>query len=114
MQHLPPSIENLGVVLPQAAVDKLIAVFGGQRMYVPKKVTVQHRLADLLGLEQARRLSRHFGGDSMHVAKAAVSRRKNRNMEIIRRYDAGETDVRELAQAFDLTTRQVISVLNGG
>ena len=89
---------------------QIVKEHGGTRLFIPKNMNAQHRLANLLGIEQARLLSSHFGGESLNIPRMAGAKRANRNQEIIRRYDAGDP-VRVLARAFELTDRQIYSIL---
>ncbi|MBF0340713.1 MAG: helix-turn-helix domain-containing protein [Magnetococcales bacterium] len=90
---------------------KFVEAVGGTRVFIPKNMKAQHRLANLLGIEQARKLSLNFGGETLTVARAAELQRKVRNREIIRRYNEG-ANVRELARENNLTERQIYAILS--
>ena len=108
----PASMIELADVLDVATTQKLMTEYGGRRIYVPSRPPMaQHRLSRLLGLEQARRLSEFYGGDEIVFSLGTATKRRLRNAEIIRRFDAGET-VSELALAYELTTRMLYSILN--
>lgn len=112
-QHraLPESLAEVQEVIGLPATMKLVEAYGGTRVYVPKRLGVQHKLANLLGVEQARRLSHYFGGESLTVARAAQALRSERNKAIVRRFDAGET-VRSLAQEHHMTERNIYTILS--
>ena len=109
--QLPESLTEVVEVIGLASTIELIKSYGGTRVFIPKNMKTQHKLANLLGLEQARRLSHYFGGESLSIARAASSIRSERNKTIVRRYDAGE-GVGSLAIEFQLTERQIYTILS--
>ncbi|MEO5340637.1 MAG: hypothetical protein H7837_08990 [Magnetococcus sp. MYC-9] len=108
---LPASLTDMVEAIGLTNTLQVVKVYGGTRLFVPKQVHAQHRLANLLGMEQARRLSHHFAGESLTIPRLAAAMRARRNQEIIRRYDAGES-ARQLAQAYHLTDRQIYTILS--
>lgn len=109
-QELPDSLAEIADVVGLEGALKLVEQCGGTRIFIPRKVGVQHQLANLLGFEQARRMSQHFGGETISIVRAAAALRKRRNLEIISRYDGGE-GVRVLARAYQLTERHIYAIL---
>ena len=105
-ESMTEMVESLGL----STVMQIVKEHGGTRLFIPKNMNAQHRLANLLGIEQARLLSSHFGGESLNIPRMAGAKRANRNQEIIRRYDAGDS-VRVLAREFELTDRQIYNIL---
>ncbi|MBF0164845.1 MAG: hypothetical protein HQM01_10160, partial [Magnetococcales bacterium] len=69
-----------------------------------------HRLIDAVGLEAAVKLAAHYGGETILIPKENRVRLVLRNAKIVKQYDAG-IGVRQIAMDFDLTERQVYSVL---
>lgn len=108
---LPESLREIVDLLGLGATMQLVNTHGGTRLFVPKQVKAQHHLANLLGMEQARRLSDHFGGESLTIPRMANAMRSKRNREIVRRYDGGDS-VRILAHAYNLTDRQIYTILS--
>ena len=111
-QHQPQSTQELALILDPAALTTLIENRGGTRVFIPKRMNTQHRLADLLGIDQARKLSSHFGGETLGIARGVAAKRAVRNQIIIQRYGEGER-VPDLAMEFGLTERMVYTILNG-
>lgn len=109
--QLPESLTEVAEVIGLSGTIELIKAYGGTRVFIPKNMKTQHKLANLLGLEQARRLSHYFGGESLSIARAASGIRMERNKTIVHRYDAGE-GVGSLAMAFQLTERQIYTILS--
>ena len=110
--NLPESLREIMEIIGQPGTMKLVEQYGGTRIFIPSRVRAQHKLANLLGLEQARRLCHHFGGETLCIARSARAKLQERNREIVRRYDAGEA-VRSLAIAYQLTERQIYTILSG-
>ncbi len=108
---LPESLRDMVEILGLTTTMHIVKAHGGTRLFVPKKANAQHHLANLLGIEQARQLSDHFGGESLSIPRMAHALRHQRNRDIVRRYDAGDS-VRILAQAFHLTDRQIYTILS--
>ncbi|MBF0454009.1 MAG: hypothetical protein HQL72_04215 [Magnetococcales bacterium] len=106
----PQSMIDLAMVIGVASTERLMAKHPGQRIYVPRKMADHHRLVGLLGKEVAYRLSKSYGGDQLLLCLGTKAKRRRRDQEIIRRFDAGELPG-ELAVAFDLTTRQIFNIL---
>lgn len=110
-EDLPGSLEEIAEVIGREGALKLVDACGGTRIFVPRRLRIQHKLVTWLGLEQARRLSHHFGGETLTVVRAAELLRRTRNREIVRRYDTG-TGVRQLARDNALTERQIYAILS--
>ena len=108
--NLPSSLKKIADVISLKDTLKLVHAYGGLRIFVPRKLHVQHKLVILLGLEQAQRLSHHFGGKTLTVARAVQLSRHARNLEILRRYDAG-ANIPQLARENELTERRIYEIL---
>lgn len=110
-EDLPGSLAEIAEIIGREGALRLVDTCGGTRIFIPRKLRVQHKLVTLLGFEQAQRLSLHYGGETLTVVRAAELLRRRRNREIVRRYDAGE-GVRQLARENALTERQIYSILS--
>ena len=111
-QHsqLPQSLTSVVAAIGLPDTQKLMQVYGGTRIFIPRRLGDQHKLTNLLGIVQARRLSHHFGGERLLIARGAKAVRYRRNAEIVRRYGAGES-VASLARRHQLTERQIYTIL---
>ena len=72
------------------------------------------RVAELIGVENALRLSAEFGGLWISVPKLDRLKREVRNPKIRKRYDAAKDKtavVRALARENNLTARQIYNIL---
>jgi hypothetical protein len=79
-------------------------------LYVPKRMPLDHWLIDLLGFEDAEKLRRMFGGEILQPSNCNQIAREFRNREV-RRMSAAGMNSHEIAQAVDLTPRQVRNIL---
>lgn len=66
---------NLTEVLGRAAVEKLVAAYGGTRIYVPVRAAPAGALAGVIGLPAAEAFSRHYGGERFDVPNPPATRR---------------------------------------
>ncbi|MBF0454081.1 MAG: hypothetical protein HQL72_04590 [Magnetococcales bacterium] len=108
---LPASLVEIKEVVGLEGAIKLLDLCGGTRLFIPRNLKAQHRLANLLGLEAAQKMSAYFGGETLTIVRASRAKKKVRNRTIILRYGEGER-VPELARAFKLTERQIYSILS--
>jgi len=72
------------------------------------------RIAEIVGVENALRLSREFGGECVSIPKLGRLRRAVRNTAIRAEYDRASDKtgvVRRLARRYDLTTAQIYNIL---
>jgi len=112
IDHLPSSLKDLVDVIGLAATQKLVSVYGGLRIIVPVKIPETHPLAELLGLETARKLSEHYALERIDLpnAKAAVQAVRDQKMQ--EEHRAG-VSARKLAFQYRLTERRVWEILAG-
>lgn len=110
-EELPDSLAEIAGIIGREGAMRLVDSCGGTRVFVPRKMKVQHKLATLLGFEQAHLLSRHFGGEALTVVRGAEVIRRARNREIVQKYDKG-IGVRQLAREHSMTERQIYSILS--
>jgi len=72
------------------------------------------RVAEIVGVENALKLSREFGGECLSIPKLGRLRRAVRNTAIRAEYDRVRDKtgvVRRLARRHDLTTAQIYNIL---
>ncbi|MBF0446703.1 MAG: hypothetical protein HQL67_00735 [Magnetococcales bacterium] len=112
-ENLPESLLDIKEVIGYEGAMILLDRCAGTRLFIPKNMKTQHKLAKLLGFEQAQLMSKYFGGETLSIVRAARAKRDIRNKEIIRLYDAG-AKVPDIAQQMELTERQIYSILSCG
>ena len=108
--EFPESLTEIKDIIGYQGAMTILSKYSGIRLFIPKNMKSDHKLAKLLGLEQANLMSRHFGGETISIVRAVRAKRAVRNKEIIRRYDAGEK-VPDIAQDVELTERQIYVIL---
>lgn len=85
---LPDSVQQVAEVIGEEAALKLVngwprtAKASRPVVYVPARLTPDHRLVAILGWQTAERLVRVFGGDILFLATCASARRAGRDAEI--------------------------------
>ncbi len=89
---------------------KLVEKFGGLEIHIPFKASRNHHLTLLLGRELAGRLTDHYGGCRIYIAKMDHMRKAMRNIDIVTRYQNG-TKVRSLAREYGLTERRIFEII---
>lgn len=110
-EKMPTSLQEIAEVIGDDDAMKLVHVHGGTRVFVPQKIGAQHKLATLLGFEQARRLSSIFGGEALTIVRCSKLLKHKRNEEIRKKYDDG-VSVYTLVREYDLSERQIYSIMS--
>lgn len=75
-------------------------------LYVPRRLTADHRLVHILGWESARRLAAAIGGETLPVAPCKSVFQRFRDAEVRRMASAGASND-NIANIFGLTVRHV-------
>ena len=103
------TFDNLVAVLGREATQKLVAAYGGIRIYVPVRAASESAFAALIGHEAAEALSRYYGGERFDVPIAKRGQRVLRG-EICRlRHDG--LPVTAIARALGCTRGYVFRIL---
>ena len=105
-----PLLREISSVVGLPATARLIEVFGGVRLYVPKQARPEHKIALLIGLEAAQRLSARFGNEELSIPKARILRRSIRNLALLADHASGMS-VRRLALKYDLCERTIWEII---
>ncbi|MBF0357530.1 MAG: hypothetical protein HQL70_02910 [Magnetococcales bacterium] len=107
---LPASMIEIKEIVGLQGAMTLLEKCGGTRIFIPRNLKIQHKLTTLLGFEAAKKMSAYFGGETLTIVRGSIAAKKLRNQEIVSRYGCGER-VQELALLFELTERQIYSIL---
>ncbi|GAB0058069.1 hypothetical protein SIID45300_02409 [Candidatus Magnetaquicoccaceae bacterium FCR-1] len=89
-EELPETLREIRDVIGWPATMTLVSEMGGLKVIVPKKLTRNHLLVEMLGWEAASKLSEVYAGEVLKIPRAISALRCLRDREILRRYDAGE------------------------
>lgn len=86
-----PVIDNIARLLGAGAASRLIAEFGGGRLYIPENPSPGNPIAQAIGFAAARRLAGVFGGDRVWLpnnaggaVRARVATLRSRGVSISR------------------------------
>ena len=90
------------------AAQCLVRDFGGRVIGIPKRVTGT-RLAESVGDAAARKLSGHFGGERVYIAKTPDRPARNREIRKLRKEGYS---IKDLSPLFNLTERQIWNILS--
>lgn len=112
--YLPASIRELVNLIGLPAVEKLVKRYGGTYVYVPapENLTEDHPLAELIGLEPARKVAGHCRNGKLKVALGREAMRRARNADIVRKHFVEGWTMRQLALEYDLDERQIHTIVH--
>lgn len=99
-------IDDIGAAIGTTATLRLLALFGGTRLYVPETMTADHVIARALGLEAALRLSATFAREQLELSDAEDYLRLRRVRRVAGLLRAGAA-ARDVAELVGLSTKQV-------
>jgi DNA-binding transcriptional regulator LsrR (DeoR family) len=102
-----PQIDNVARLIGAGAAARLIARFGGRRMYVAKHPDPDGALAQLIGLDGAARLGAVFGGERMWMPNDAGQATRMRVAQLRK----SGTSISRIAGELGLSERHVYKVL---
>lgn len=93
---------SLKALLGEACFVALAQAFGGTRLYVPRAIAADHEIAQAIGLDAARLLSKRYSPDTIRVPLARNERARHyralgmTNAQIARKLGMAETGVDKL------------------
>lgn len=103
---LPPSARDIVALIGLPATLRLIDSDGGLRTFVPMNLPQDHRLVKLLGMENAVKLAREYGGAEIEVPRVPL----RRHAALIADFIAGKS-YSQCAAAYGMTIRNVKYIL---
>ena len=89
-QDLNGTLEEVAHIIGVSAAVLLAQRLGGARIYVPEEAHIDHPIALAIGLENAKKLSKHFSGEYLEIPSKTAFR-KVRNKLICKLYIEGKT-----------------------
>ena len=108
---LPGALREIAELIGLPAALTLSRVYGGRRLYVPRRYDPEHPLVKLLGHQAAIRLIDNYGGlEHFDVPMAASLTRELRN-RAIRRDRARGDSCSTLARRYQMTERTIWTIL---
>jgi len=100
--------QQVGQSIGEEAADKLVADFGGRRLYIPMTPAAGDVVTGSIGLEAALAMSRVFGGDRLLIPSSNNNRRRRAEILALRR---NGTSISRIARELRCTERYVYKVL---
>lgn len=102
----PNIIDEIGAVIGTTAALRLLAIFGGTKLYVPETMREDHPIALGIGLEAAKRLSAIFAREGLNLPDGEDFHRLQRVRRVAGLLRAG-TSERDIAMFVGVSARQV-------
>jgi len=99
-------IKDLSDKIGFADTIEIVRRWGGRRLYIPVSIEEDNPLAIAIGLERARRLSDHYGGQQLELPAERNALLELRNAEILRQHRAGKS-MEFIALQFGVTRQAV-------
>lgn len=100
-------IEKIGY----SAAIEVCRRWGGRKLHVPRSMTEAHPLALSLGLEPAKLLVEHFGGEALQLPRERNALIDERNAAIVRAIEVDRLSQETVGVMFGLTRQAVAAVL---
>jgi len=103
----PATLTVIAEIAGDTAALKMMAAFGGVRVYVPMQPTERSPLTCAIGIDAARALAKKFGGEELQIPngtslrskKQAILRAAGNNTQIARATGSTRQWVREVRKA---------------
>ncbi|MDX9717225.1 MAG: hypothetical protein RBT67_07620 [Thauera sp.] len=102
----PVLIDDIGLSIGATALLRLLALFGGTRLYVPENLNPDHVIARAIGIDAARALSARFSREHLELPDADDFTRLQRIRRVAGLLRAGMAP-RDIAMLIGIGTRQV-------
>jgi hypothetical protein len=109
---LPHSVAEIADVIGRPKALVLAGACGGV-LYVPQRLTPEHKITKLIGREHGDKLVQAYGGCVVYLATCAKLRAGWRDQAILRWHERGVSR-KALAELTGLTERHVANVLKSG
>lgn len=103
---MPAESEILIGEISDDAIKKLVASFGGRRIYVPQSIDPDHPITKTIGAVEAKRLSKINGGVMIFIPKKHKVTMRMRNLQILQALIQGES-VETVSKRHGMTERNV-------
>ena len=110
-EMLPSEVAKMVTLVGMEAAMAIVKMYGGRRLYIPRKAKPGHQLIPLIGMEKLEVLCRHYDGDRLCIPKCEHAINKHvRNREIRAAY--GPVSLSKLAARYNLTECQVLRIVS--
>ena len=99
-------IDDIGAVIGTVSTMRLLAIFGGTKLYVPEQMTTDHPIALTIGLTPAQQLSTGFAREQLELPDAEDFHRLRR-VRCVAGLLRASTAQRDVAIIVGISTKQV-------
>lgn len=106
IDSLPILIQDISEVIGIKAALKIVEYYQGGRLHVPRKVSPDHVLVKLIGMQKAESFIHVYQANALDIPKCDAAIRELRNRIIFK----SKKTQSELAKAWSLTTRQIRNI----
>ena len=103
--QIPALLAEIAELCDRQAAMRLLAEFGGQRIYIPKNPGARSPLVGAVGAAFAQKIAAHYGGDYIEVPSANPARARARR--IARAVAESNASANDLAREHKVTRRWV-------
>lgn len=110
--ELPPLLQTISEQIGLAATLRLVELYGGSDLFVPKRFDKEHALVAAIGMEACEQLSLSYDSTTLYIPRCVRAIRAARDYEINERYLNEQIDQRQLAKMYELTVRQIRTIVN--
>jgi len=105
-EHTNGIAEDLGAILGYSAATRLMALYGGQKLYIPQRPDPEHKLCKLLGAAAMDNLIAEFGGGNLKIPSHVEFDRLCLVRAVADLIQSGRR-VNDIAQTLAMSVRQV-------
>jgi len=112
LRSLPLSMQQLAKQIGLAEMLALVEKFPGIKIFIPKKASESHQLAQVIGFRSMQMLCARYGNDYLVVPKLDRILQQIRN-QMVRELRAQNLSVRDIALALNYHERHVRRILQG-
>jgi hypothetical protein len=106
LDRLPSRVADLAQVIGLPAALALVEAYGGRSIWVPKKASEQHWLAELIGMDAFASLCAAYGYTALEIDRCAAAIRATVEARIVREHAQGASN-NELAGRYGYTARGI-------
>lgn len=110
--ELPPLLRDMAKQIGLSATLRVVELYGGSDLFIPKRFDREHALVAAIGLEACEQLSLSYDSTTLYIPRCSRAIRAARDYEINERYLSEQIDQRQLAKMYDLSVRQIRTIVN--
>lgn len=101
----PSIIEDIGAIIGVSATMRLMALFGGTKLHIPKTIRADHPIAHVIGAAAAAQLATHFASEHIDLPEGEEFMRLHRVRRVASLLRTGMSP-RDVGMLVGVSTRQ--------